>query len=280
MPAFSQTDHSLHIKATHLPDTVSTVDEEVSTGGVGRGVRCEVDVGTLELLGVTVTTHWDHGLPEVLGLLVDEVGETGVNVTGRDGVDTGKVAPLVGEGASHVDATSLGDVVGSLLLWEVGNVSGHGGSDDKGASAALLEVVTDGLGAVEGTVQVGLDNLVPCLDGTVKDTRVGGAASVGNEGVDLAKVGNDILDELLAVLVATNVELVCLALDTVGLGELLGVLVSTVWAGGVGDSNIGAHLSTTAGGLDTHTSWSGGTSDDDDLALHGQKVHELLWLWD
>jgi hypothetical protein len=48
-------------------------------------------------------------------------------------------------------------------------VAGHRGRDDEGAGAALLEVVADGLGAVEGAVQVGLDDLVPGLDGAVED---------------------------------------------------------------------------------------------------------------
>lgn len=50
-------------------------------------------------------------MPELLSLLRDEVGETGVNVTRGDGVDTGEVTPLVGKRAGKVDATSLGDVV-------------------------------------------------------------------------------------------------------------------------------------------------------------------------
>lgn len=74
-----------------------------------------------------------------------------------------------------MDAASLGDVVGGLLLREVGDVAGHGGSDDKGASAALLEVLADGLGAVGGTVEIDLDDMVPILGGTIDDTSVGGS---------------------------------------------------------------------------------------------------------
>ena len=53
-------------------------------------------------------------MPEILGLLVDEVREAGVDVAGRDGVDAGEVAPLVGEGAGEVDAAGFGDIVGGL----------------------------------------------------------------------------------------------------------------------------------------------------------------------
>lgn len=264
--------------ARRLSAGVTTVNEEVGTSGVGGGVGGEVDVSALELLGETVTAQGDHGVPELLGLLGDEVGETSVNVARGDGVDTGEVAPLVGEGASHVDAASLGDVVGGLLLGEVGDVAGHGSSDDERASATLLEVVADGLGAVEGTVQVDLDDVVPGLDGAVKDARVGGGTSVGNEGIDLAEVGNDVLDELLAGLVAVNLALVGLGLDAVGLLEVGDVLLGTLGTGSVGDGDGGAHLSAAASGLDTHALGAGSAGDDDNLALQGELVQKGLVL--
>lgn len=82
---------------------------------------------------------------------------------------------------SHVDTSSLGDVVAGLLLRVVCNVAGHGRSDDEAASAALLEVVADSLCAVESTVQVGLDDLHPVVDSAIEDTRGSSAAGVGNE---------------------------------------------------------------------------------------------------
>lgn len=264
--------------ARRLPDGVATVDDEVGTGGVGGGVGGEVDVGALELLGETVAVQGNHGVPQLLGLLGDEVGETGVNVAGRDGVDTGKVAPLVGERAGHVDAAGLGGVVGGLLLGEVGDVAGHGGGDDEGAGASLLEVVADGLGAVEGAVQVNVDDVVPGFDGAVEDARVGGGTGVGDEGVDLAEVLDDVLDELLAGLVLVDLELVGLGLDAVGLLEVGNVLLGALGAGSVGDGDGGAHLSAAAGGLDTHALRAGSAGDDDDLALHGHLVQEGLVL--
>lgn len=97
-----------------LPGAVTTVDKEVGTGSVRGSVRGEVDEGSLELGGLGITAHWDHVVPHLLDLLVDEVGETGVNVAGGDGIDTSEVAPFVGEGASQVDAAGLGHVVGGL----------------------------------------------------------------------------------------------------------------------------------------------------------------------
>lgn len=144
-----------------LSAAVTTVNDDIGTGSIGRGIGYQVNVSTLQLLGFTITTHGDHRFPQCLSFLVDEIGETGVNVTWGDGVDTGEIAPFVGEGASHVNTSCLCDVVGGLLLWEVGNVTGHRGGDDEGSGSTLLEVVTDSLCAVEGSVQIGLDDLVP-----------------------------------------------------------------------------------------------------------------------
>lgn len=219
-------------------------------------------------------------MPELLGLLVDEVRETGVNVSRGDGVDTGEVAPLVGKRAGHVDAASLGDVVRGLLLREVGDVTRHGGGDDERTSLALLEVVANSLGAVCNTEEIGLDNLLEGGDLAFKNTRVGGLTGVGDEGVNLTEVGNDVLDELAAGLVVGDVELVGLGLDAVLLLEGGGVLLTTLLTASVGDGNVTAHLGDTASGLNTHTTGAGGTGDDGDLALHGEQVHNLLALGD
>lgn len=272
--------HTTHTDqpAICLAGAVTTVNDEVGTGGVGGGVGAEVDVGSLELLGVTVTAHGDHGVPELLGVLVDEVRKTGVNVSRGDGVDTGEVAPLVGERAGHVDAASLGDVVRGLLLREVGDVTGHGGGDDERTGLALLEVVADSLGAVCNTEEIGLDDLLEGGDLAVENTRVGGLAGVGDEGVNLTEVGNDVLDELAAGLVVGDVELVGLGLDAVLLLESGGVLLTTLLTASVGQGDVTAHLGDTASGLDTHTTGTGGTSDNGDLALHGEQVQKLLAL--
>lgn len=100
-----------HYLRSSLPAGVAAVNDDISTSGVGGSVGNKVDVSTLELLRKTVTAQWDHAVPKLLDVLGNEVGETSVNVTGRDAVDTGKVTPLVGERAGHVDAASLGDVV-------------------------------------------------------------------------------------------------------------------------------------------------------------------------
>lgn len=267
-----------YVHENNLPDAVTAVNDQIVTSHVGAGVRNQVNVGTLKLLSLTVAAHGNHRVPQILDLLIDEVGETSVDVSGGDAVNTSKVAPLVGERASHVDAASLGDVVRCLFLREVGDVAGHGGGDDEGAGTALLEVVTHSLSAVESTVQVGLDNLLPVTDGAIQDTAVGSTTSVGDEGVDLAEVLNDGLDETLDALPVTNIALVGLNCDTILLGQLLGVPLTTLGAGGVGDSEVGTHLGAATGSFDTHTTGTGSTGDDDDLALEAKEVLKAIGL--
>lgn len=125
-------------------------------------------------------------------------------------------------------------------------------------------------------VQVSLDNLVPGLLGALEDTTIGGSTSVGDEAIDLAKVGQNVLDELLALLVLADIALVGLGLNAVLLGELLNVLLSTLLARAVGDGDVGAHLSAAASGLNTHTLGTRCTSNHNDLALQGEEVDELL----
>jgi len=160
-------------------------------------------------------------MPHRLDLLVDEVGETGVNVAGGDGVDASEIPPLVGERAGEMDAACFGDVVGGLFLWVVGNVTGHGSSDDQAASLAFSEVKTNGSGAVESSIQISLNDFVPCLDSAVQDARIRCASGIGNENIDLAKVLDDIRNQLLNILVVADVALVRLRLDAVLLLELL-----------------------------------------------------------
>lgn len=78
--------------------------------------------------------------------------------------------------------------------------------------------------------QVSLNDLVPCIDRSLKDTTVGSTSSVGNKGINLAKVLDDGIDKGLDSLPVTNVEFVGLDLGSVSLGELLNVLVGAVWA--------------------------------------------------
>ena len=149
---------------------VSSVNQQVGSGGISRRIADQVHISTLQLLGITVSSHGDHAHPQVLDIFGHEVRQSSVDITRGDGVDTSKVAPLVSQRLGHVNAASLGDVIGGLFLGEVGNVTRHGCGDDERSAAAFLEVGTDGFGAVEGSVEIGLDDFVPRLGGAVEDT--------------------------------------------------------------------------------------------------------------
>lgn len=99
--------------------------------------------------------------------------------------------------------------------------------------------MSDGLGAVEGSIEIGLDHLHPLLDAGVKDAGVGGTASIGDEGVHLAKLLDDVLNDLLDGGIGVNVALVCFALDIVFLRKFLGILLTSLRAGGICDSQAG-----------------------------------------
>lgn len=110
-------------------------------------------------------------------------------------------------------------------------MSRHGGSDDEGSRSALFEVRADGFGAVEGAVEIGLDDFVPGLDGAVEDARVGCATGVGDEGVDLAEFFDHLGHEGGDGFPVADIAFVGFDFNAVFLGELFGVLEAAVGAG-------------------------------------------------
>lgn len=263
-----------------LSYAIAAIDDDVCPGGIGARIADEVHICSLQLLRLAITAQGDHRFPEVLNILRNEIRKTGVDVARGDAVDASKVSPFIGKRPGQVETASLGHVVRGLLLRIIGNVAGHGGGDDKAAGPALLEMVTNSLGAVEGTCQIGLDDLVPVLDGAVQDAAVGSAAGVGDKCIDLAEVFDDVADELGNVVVVAHVAFVCLGLDAVFLAQLFCVLLPSFWASGIGDGDIGSHLRSAAGSLNAHALGTRGTSDNDDLALQAEEVGEAVGLGD
>lgn len=148
-----------------------------------------------------------------------------------------------------MDAAGLGDIVARLLLRVVGDETGHGCGNDQGPRLALAEMQPDGAGAVGASVQVGVDDFLPLLDGSVEDAVVGGLPRVGDEDVDFAEIFDHVVDKGFDALVLVDLALVGFAFDAVFFGELFGVLLAAGGAGGVGDGDVGAHFGATAGGL-------------------------------
>lgn len=175
-----------------LSNTVATVDEDICTGGVRACIADQVHISALQFLCLPIAPHWNHALPQILGFLVNEVGEAGIDVAGRDAIDTGKVTPFVCQRASQVDAACLGDVVRGLFLREIGNVARHGGGDDETSSSTFLEVMANGLGTVEAAREVGLDDLVPVFDRAIKNATAGCTAGVGDKSINLRSSKSDV----------------------------------------------------------------------------------------
>lgn len=148
-----------------------------------------------------------------------------------------------------MDAPGLGDVVARLLLRIVGDEAGHGRGDDQGPRLALAEMQAYGAGAVSASVQIGIDDFLPLLDGGIEDAVVGGFAGVGDEDVDFAKVFDYVCDEGFDAFVLVDLAFVGFAFDAVFFGEVFGVLFAAGGAGGVGDGDVGAHFGAAAGGL-------------------------------
>lgn len=97
---------------------------------------------------------------------------------------------------------------------------------------------------------------------------------LGDKGINLAKVLQDLLHQVLALLVLAHVALVGLDLGAVLLGELFDVLLGALLARGVCDGHVGAHLGTAPCSLDAHSLGARGAGDDDHLPLEGEEVLE------
>lgn len=171
-----------------------------------------------------------------------------------------------------MDTASFGNVVGGLFLGKVGDVAGHGGSNDEGSSFALAEVVTHGFGAVECAGQVSVDDFPPCLHACVQNSIISRLPCVSDEDVDFPKVFDNILDKLLYVFPVADLAFVGLAFDAKFLRKLFGVVFAAFGTGSVGDGEVGTHFGTAAGSLNTDANGAGGTGYDDDFAFEAEEV--------
>lgn len=97
---------------------------------------------------------------------------------------------------------------------------------------------------------------------------------LGDKGVNLAKVLEHRLHQVLALLVLAHVALVSLDLGAVLLGQLLDVLLGALLARGVCDGHVGPHLGASSCRLNAHALGARGSGDDDHLPLEGEEVLE------
>jgi hypothetical protein len=74
--------------------TVASIYDEISPGGVGGSIGGEVEIGTLQLVGLALTAHGDLVAPDVLSILGHKVGDLSRNVTGGYGIGASVAHPF------------------------------------------------------------------------------------------------------------------------------------------------------------------------------------------
>jgi hypothetical protein len=86
----------------HLWGTVATVDDDIGSSSVAGRIASKVQESTLEFFGHTFAAHGNLGLPEIVSLFGNEVGDLGSNVSGGNGVGTSELGPLNGERLDYI----------------------------------------------------------------------------------------------------------------------------------------------------------------------------------
>lgn len=151
-----------------LPEGVTTVNEAVVASHVAGTRRGEVDSKVVEIMNSAETLLRGIVHPDaLLGVKSRDTVESGVHVSGRDGVDADIVAsPFSSKGLGELDDSSLGGVVTALLLRVVDDGTRHRSDVDHGATALELDhLLTDSLGDEEGTGDVDVEETAELLRG-------------------------------------------------------------------------------------------------------------------
>ena len=69
-----------------LWQAVTSINNQIRSGGIAGGIRSKVQESTLELLRQTLTTHGNLVLPDLLSLLGDKAGDLGRDIARRNRV--------------------------------------------------------------------------------------------------------------------------------------------------------------------------------------------------
>ena len=193
--------------------------------------------------------HGDAASLEVPDTLVHTAGLLSVAESRLENVDTDTVlGPLGSKTLAEVGNSTLGRVVEDLsqrlveaLL--VVDLRRHGRGDDDGTllEARLDPKLSDSLGRVEDTENVGVVDVSEVIGGELDGGLNDGNTGVGEETSDLSEIILGLLDGLLDELGITNIALVGLALDAKLLGDLVGGLLS-LGVGSVEDGDVGTSV--------------------------------------
>ena len=80
-----------------LANTVASIDDNVRPSSVGASITDEIHVSALQLLRLAIAIHWDHALPQLLGVLIHKVAQSSVNVPWGNAIDSSESTPFVGQ---------------------------------------------------------------------------------------------------------------------------------------------------------------------------------------
>lgn len=186
--------------ALALSASVATVNTKLCASHVAGSITAQEGDRAHKVGRTTHLALRDQAGPLLtkLGVLVQDVlGEGGKHVTGLNAVDTDTgVGPLNSKGTAEVTDCGLGCVVGSLRLRDVDNGTRHAADEDHASRALALHQVTgDTSGEEVGAINVDTPQLLDTLVRVGDCVKVLGEACGGDEVVNLAVLGNDLLDD-------------------------------------------------------------------------------------
>ena len=108
-----------------LRQAVTSIDNQVMTSRERRGVTSQVQISSLELSSLALTSRYDVSqelatsgtilylpgdcllLEDVLDILTDKVCDLGLDVSWRYGVDAGKARPFDGDRFAYIKSVIL-----------------------------------------------------------------------------------------------------------------------------------------------------------------------------
>ena len=170
--------------------------EVVSSDVIGGRVESKETGHTGNLLGLSKSLEGD-ALGNLLQVILAELGShVGLNETGAKAVDGDTTSgKLLGIAHGQTDDTTLGG--GVVGLAGVANLSDDTGDVDDAAGAFLGGNLEEGLGAVEYSRKVAVDNFLPLLGLHAHNEAVTGDSGVVDQNINSSECFDGFVEELL-----------------------------------------------------------------------------------
>src|SRR3990172_2178459 len=163
----------------------AAIDREHVSGDVGGVVRCQKDHRPGDVVDRAFAAQRDHPQQRLLGFGRHAAPNLGLDEPGGDGVD-GDVAgcDLARQRTGETDLAGFGGRV--VRLPGVADLPGDGSDVDNPTVAAPDHVTHGGLGAGEGGLEVGSQDVVPVGLRHRQDQTVAGDPGIVNQNVEVA----------------------------------------------------------------------------------------------